>query len=150
MSVTSVTARWGCACILFLVFLLAGPGSAQQPDWPSQERILPRNSAPVAPQPMKCAITEWQPKDPKYALELTCPPEEVFAPLRLVLWLGWDSDEIPTDLQNLMIAPGGLAKVQMLPKRVSVLLGIARDVRGRPGRRWVSFNLVKVGVIVEN
>jgi hypothetical protein len=126
--------------------LRAFPRNDTPPEEPAADKG--RWPAPVArvsgdrTHDLKCAVVEWNDGPHKPSLIVVCPPEEVFAPLRLYLRLSWKRDEdVPRDFQNLIAQPNTQTKINWTRQGdYRVLLKTERksDGSGRPA--WVDFN----------
>jgi hypothetical protein len=91
---------------------------------------------------LKCAVVEWNDGPPKPSLIVVCPPEEVFAPLRLYLKLSWKRDEdVPRDFQAVIAQPNTPTKINWTPRGdYRVLLKTERKNGGSRRPEWVDFN----------
>ena len=50
---------------------------------------------------IKCSVVEWNNALPKPALTLLCPPEEIFAPLRVCIKLSWlKPEDVPNNAKQ--------------------------------------------------
>jgi len=102
----------------------------------------------VDPSPdMKCAIVEWAAGSPKPSLVVVCPPEEVFAPLRLYFRLSWKRDaDVPGNFQ-IIAEPKTIIKLHWTSQgEYQVLLPTERKKKRHP--EWVNFNSL-VGVFIK-
>src|ERR1700687_5557759 len=115
----------------------AEPASSKAP-WPAP---VARVSADRVPD-LKCAIVEWNDGPPKPSLIVVCPPEEVFAPLRLYLKLSWKHDEdVPRDFQTFMAQPNTQTKINWTQQGdYRVLLKTERKSGGSGRTAWVDSN----------
>jgi hypothetical protein len=121
-----------------------GPGSITEGRW-MEHRTL------VDPSPdVKCAIVDWITASPKPSLVIVCPPEEVFAPLRLYFKLSWMRDvDVPSDFQ-IIAAPKALIKMHWTMRGdYQVLLQTERKNEHGPHTEWVNFNNL-VGVFIKS
>jgi hypothetical protein len=91
---------------------------------------------------LKCAVVEWNDGPPKPSLIVVCPPEEVFAPLRLYLKLSWKRDEdVPRDFQAVIAQPNTQTKINWTPRGdYRALLKTERKNGGSGRPEWVDFN----------
>jgi hypothetical protein len=98
---------------------------------------------------MKCAIVEWAAGSPKPSLVVVCPPEEVFAPLRLYFKLSWKRDaDVPGNFQ-IIAEPKTMIKLHWTSQGdYQVLLPTERKKERNRHREWVSFNDL-VGVFIK-
>jgi hypothetical protein len=106
--------------------------------WPAP---VARVSADRTPD-LKCAVVEWSEGPSRPSLIVVCPPDEVFAPLRLYLKLSWKRDEdVPRDFQTFIAQPNTQTKINWTQQGdYRVLLKTERK-DGRSGRpEWVDFN----------
>jgi hypothetical protein len=126
--------------------LRALPHDDTQPEGPASTRA--RWSGPDAravadrTPDLKCSVVDWSAGPSKPSLVVVCPPEEVFAPLRLYLKLSWKHDEdVPHDFQTFVAQPNSETKINWTPQGdYHVLLKTERK-NGRRGRpEWINFN----------
>ena len=73
---------------------------------------------------------------------MVCPPDEVFAPLRLYLKLSWKRDEdVPRDSQMFVAQPNTQTRINWTPQGdYRVLLKTERKSGGSGRPAWVDFN----------
>jgi len=90
---------------------------------------------------VKCAIVEWITASPKPSLVVVCPPDEVFAPLRLYFKLSWKRDaDVPANFQ-IVAEPKTMIKMHWnLQGDYQVLLRTERKNDRSPHPEWVKFN----------
>jgi hypothetical protein len=124
--------------------LRAFPPNDTQPEEPGDKRWpapVARVSAERTPD-LKCSVVERNDGPAKPSLIVVCPPEEVFAPLRLYLKLSWKHDEdIPRDFQTFIAQPNTQTKINWTPGGDYRVLLKAEGKDGRSGRpEWVKFN----------
>jgi hypothetical protein len=89
---------------------------------------------------LKCAVEEWIDANPKPSLVLVCPPDEVFAPLRLYFKLSWKQEaDVPANLR-IIAEPKSMIKMRWNSQGdYQVWLPIERKEHKRQPE-WVSFN----------
>ena len=106
--------------------------------WPAP---VARVSADRTPD-LKCAVVEWNDGPPRPSLIVVCPPEEVFAPLRLYLKLSWKRDEdVPRDFQAVIAQPNTQTKINWTPQGDYRALLKRERKNGRSGQpEWIDFN----------
>jgi hypothetical protein len=103
-----------------------------------------------APSDIKCSVLEWNTGLPKPILTLVCPPEEVFAPLRVYFKLSWATPEdVPSDYLAIVATPRGQMKFHWTRDELHVLLPIKREGREKRQVKWVVFTEV-VGFYLGN
>ena len=90
---------------------------------------------------MKCSIVQWTVEPPRPALVLVCPPEEVFAPLRVYFKLSWKRDEdLPRNLQALLAQSKAQTKMHWNSQGDYHVLLQAENKNGHASRpEWVHF-----------
>ena len=121
-----------------------GAGASTEGHWMDHRTL-------VDPSPdVKCAIVEWITASPKPSLVVVCPPDEVFAPLRLYFKLSWKRDaDVPGDFQ-IIAAPKTMIKMHWNSKGdYQVLLQTERKNERGPHTEWVKFNDL-VGVYIKS
>jgi hypothetical protein len=97
---------------------------------------------------LKCAVEEWIAERPKPSLVVVCPPDDVFAPLRLYFKLSWRRDaDVPENVQIIAERKSMIKMHWNSHGDFQVLLPTERkDQRGhRP--EWINFNNL-VGVYI--
>lgn len=106
----------------------------------------PLTIAPVDMQDIDCIVAEWNPIPAKPVLTLVCPPNTVFAPLRVLIKLSWMKPEgTHVDLQEIVAVAGSPTKIRTSKTAVQVWLQVAdkRENRERkPRATWVGFDAV--------
>jgi hypothetical protein len=114
--------------------LRAFPHDDTQPEGPAS------NKARTAD--LKCAVVGWNDGPPRPSLIVVCPPEEVFAPLRLYFKLSWKRDEdVPRDFQTFLAQRNTQTKIYWTQQGDYHVLLKAEHKDGRSGRpEWVNFN----------
>lgn len=101
------------------------------------------HSSADAPVEVKCAVVAWNVAPPKPVLTLVCPPEEVFAPLRVYFKLSWAaSGDIPSNYLNILAAPKALTKLHWTRTELHVWLPIKGEGGGKVETKWVIFTEV--------
>lgn len=140
-------------CLLLLC--LSGSITRSQPSHSQQEGSL--SFQPVAAfqknpkRPLNCAVVRWNKGPEKPVLTLICPPEEVFAPLRVVFGLSWSQPtDIPPQVGNVTLSPGDLVRFRLDSKDAHVLVPVRRAVDRQTERGWLRFTaVVQVGLVTE-
>lgn len=93
------------------------------------------------PRDIKCSVVQWTAELPRPAIVLACPPEEVFAPLRLFFKLSWRKDtDVPVNVQALLVHPKIETKMHWTHRGDYQVLLQAERKNGRSEREWVHFN----------
>ncbi len=84
---------------------------------------------------------DWSAGPPRPTLVVACPPDEVFAPLRLYFRLTWRRDEeVPGDFQTLIALPKTQTKITWTPQGdYHVPLKAERKNGRSPHSQWVNF-----------
>ncbi len=136
--------------ILFLGILAANLYAA-----PARAEVSP----PFVPRPIKravaqCSVVAWNITLPKPTLMLLCPPEAVFAPLRVYVKFSWAREEdVPDNYLNIVApsrTPTKMRTNERNEREVLVRLKIYEKGKGKPQAKWVSFNrLVGIALISE-
>jgi hypothetical protein len=106
----------------------------------------PLTIAPVDMQDIDCVVAQWSPAPTRPVLTLICPPNTVFAPLRVLIKLSWmKPDSTQFDLQGILALPGSPTKIRTNRNAVQVWLQTT-EKNGNGGRkpraRWVGFDAV--------
>lgn len=92
---------------------------------------------------VKCAVVEWNITSPKPTMRLVCPPEEVFAPLRVYFDLSWAKrEDVPTYYLSISAPPKTQTKMHWNSSEVHVWLKVYNESRGEAEEKWVSFSEV--------
>ncbi len=104
---------------------------------------------------VSCTVLRWAPP-PKPALNLTCPPSNVLAPIRLYLDMSWGSPEVvPGKVQDVVAGANVLAKMRMPAKDrtgrpvAAVELPTRHHGRGKERQEWFMFDRVTVQVVAQ-
>lgn len=102
--------------------------------------------APVDMQDIDCVVAQWSPTPTRPVLTVICPPNTVFAPLRVLIKLTWmKSESIQFDLREILALPGNPTKIRTNKNAVQVWLQTAeKNENGgrKPRSRWVGFDAV--------
>ena len=145
-----------------LVVVLAFPlvsALAQRVSQPSSEgNLLPAGTGeavtvkPTDLPDIQCSVVDWNKAPPKPALTLLCPPEEVFAPLRVYIKLSWlKPKDVPDNASHILAPPKTQTKLRTSKKAASVWLKVSGNAEEQPQAKWVSFNsLVDVALLTQN
>lgn len=145
---------------LCLSLLLLGPFLGAMP--PPQKTAEPREQAsalpattgepltvkPVDRPDLACTIMEWDTSAAVPALKLLCPPDEVFAPLRVYLKLSWQREsELPPEHRHIVARAGTRTLLRTGKDAAMVRLEVVSE-NGAPKRQWISFTgVVDVALI---
>ena len=133
---------------LLLVVLIATPLGGQTPSTTHLEvTTLPATTgAPITIVPadrpdIDCSIQEWNDSRPKPYLKLLCPPEGVYAPVRVYLKLSWmKPDDVAVDADKIVTRPKQLTKIRSNNRVVMVRMEVSQGDGQRPREKWVDFN----------
>ena len=114
------------------------------------------DSPPFVPRPTKradaqCSVVAWNITLPKPTLMLLCPPEAVFAPLRVYVKFSWArAEDVPDNYLNIMAPSRTPTKMRTNEREILVRLKIYEKGKGKPQAKWVSFNrLVGIALVSE-
>ena len=153
----------GCA----LVFLYASLGHAQIQGPTEKQAALPmptketgnhlreRNtSSParsVGARALKCKLVDWKNEAPNPVLTFACPPESVYAPLRIYFVFSWErSEEMPINAGNIVAAPKSLTRVDFRQTEAMIWLKVSENGEKKLRDQWVRFtSITKIGVSFE-
>jgi len=106
----------------------------------------PLTIAPVDMQDIDCIVAQWSPTPTRPVLTLICPPNTVFAPLRVLIKLSWMKPEgTHMDLQEIFAFAGSPTKIRTNKTAVQVWLQVTeKNENGerKPHARWVGFDAV--------
>ena len=87
-----------------------------------------------------CAVGEWHPTGTKPILTLICPPNTVFAPLRVLIKFSWmKSEDIPVEAQQILAPPGSPTKIRTNKNAAQVWLQVIDKGERKPRSTWVGF-----------
>jgi len=133
---------------LLLVVLIATPLSGQTPSTTHLEVIAlpPNTGAPITIVPtdrpdIDCSIQEWNGTRPKPYLKLLCPPEGVYAPVRVYLELSWmKPEDIAKDVDKIVTQPKQLTKIRSSKSVMMVRMEVSQGKDQHPRVKWVDFN----------
>ena len=133
---------------LLLVVLIATPLSGQTPSTTHLEVIAlpPNTGAPITIVPtdrpdIDCSIQEWNGTRPKPYLKLLCPPEGVYAQVRVYLELSWmKPEDIAKDVDKIVTQPKQLTKIRSSKSVVMVRMEVSQGKDQHPRVKWVDFN----------
>jgi hypothetical protein len=130
--------------------LAAPPGVTQRGSYPpSTPRMTPMNSREVSKQSREqevlvCAIEDWRHDGRKPILTLVCPPDEIFAPLRVLITLSWaEPRDIPRNLNDIEIRPRLPVKLTSTGRGLGVRLPIFPAGEKRPHEDWLWFTEIQ-------
>ena len=100
----------------------------------------PLTVKPVDLPDVDCTVVQWS-ETPKPVLTLLCPPQEVFAPLRIVIKLSWlKPEDAQVKLSSISVVPGALTKLHTSKTSATVWLSVKEEGKDQPQAKWVSFN----------
>lgn len=100
----------------------------------------PLTVKPVDVPDVECTVVQWL-ETPKPVLTLLCPPNEIFAPLRIIIKLSWlKPEDAPVKPSAISVVPGTLTKLHTNKTVATVWLSIKEEGKDLPQARWVSFN----------
>ena len=122
------------------------PAGSASPEasWPAPGTVDRRS------RDIKCSVVQWTSELPRPAIVVVCPPEEVFAPLRLFFKLSWRQDaDVPANLQALLAQPKIETKMHWTDHGDYHVLLQAEGKNGRSDRKWVLFNNL-IGVYIRD
>jgi hypothetical protein len=134
--------RWGLILPVFAAVALGGqlPHDGETYSLP-RTTGAPLTIVPIDRQDIDCSIQEWNPTPPRPFVKLLCPPQSEVAQLRVYLKLSWMSrDDLPADLEQMRLPPGGFTKIRTNKNAVLVRLEVASEAGGRQHEQWVGFN----------
>jgi len=121
---------------------MSGPIVAAQERRDVTRGSSPSSSTRATPKPLKCSIVAWNPEKPRPVLKVLCPPEAVFAPLRIKLGFSWLSEKDIPDFVEKIVAPfGSLTQISVNSEEALVWLRVRQP--GKEREQWVRFNDVQ-------
>ena len=89
--------------------------------------------------PVDCSIVQWLNTATVPVLKMSCPPEQVFAPVHVYLEFSWETcNETPADSQNYVAFPKTPSRVLSSDRGILVWL---RKLDGHA--EWVRFTAIK-------
>lgn len=154
--------NWPCRLTcswLLLVGVLALLPAAQLHGQVGPQQKLVENRDPARATPpslatageLKCAVVEWKADQPKPALTVACPPEDVFAPLRLYLGLSWEQAEERDPRAAMVVAlPKTPVRVRFTPAEAQVRLKVLGPDGKKPREAWIPFGeITRIGFATE-
>jgi len=121
---------------------------AQAPDQATEEgnRLPPTTGDPLTIKPVDmqdvdCMIAQWNAGASRPTLTVICPPESVFAPLRVLIKLSWMKPELaPIDPGKIPFRAGALTKIRTNKDSSQIWLLAVRAHGTR--EQWVPFDAV--------
>jgi len=135
-------------------WLCCPPGSAQEK--PAAERTAqflpstlgkPLTVVPIDMPDVECQVLEWKKSLNTAAgptLTLLCPPEKVFAPLRVLIKLAWlerQKKDTRADPEDILVVPGEITRLRTRKESAFVQLD-SLGANGKAQKRWVPFTAV--------
>ncbi len=148
---------FAAALVALLIFSPVSP-LAQKVSQPGSEgNLLPsRTGEPLTLKPIdlpdiQCSVADWKNTAPKPVLTLLCPPQEVFAPLRVYLKLSWlKPEDVPGNSANILAPPKTPTKLRTNKGGALVWLNFDPAAKEKPQAQWVQFNgVVDVALLAE-
>lgn len=89
--------------------------------------------------PVDCSIVQWLNTATVPVLKMSCPPEQVFAPVHVYLEFSWETtDQTPADSQNYVAFPQAPSRVLASDRGILVWL---RKLDGHA--EWVRFTAIR-------
>lgn len=89
--------------------------------------------------PVDCSIVQWQNTATVPVLKMSCPPEQVFAPVHVYIEFSWDTvNQTPADSQSYVALPKTPSRVLASDRGILVWL---RKLDGHG--EWVRFTTIK-------
>jgi hypothetical protein len=144
--------------VLLLVLMMA-PLDGQIPGTAEREvTSLPATTgAPLTIVPLDgpdidCSIQEWNGIRPKPYLKLLCPPETVYAPVRIYLKLSWlKPDDMPKDVENIIARAKQSTRIRSSESTVMVRMEVSAGKGQNPQVKWVNFSgVVDVALLTDS
>lgn len=84
---------------------------------------------------------EWNAGGTKPILSLVCPPEEVFAPLRVYFQVSWArAEHMPANRLEILAPPKAAARMHWTRTEFHVRLPVFEKNQKKPLAKWISFN----------
>ncbi len=136
------------------LWILCSSGQAQEkPPAERSAQFLPSSLGepftvvPIDMPDVECQVLEWNKKLNSAAgpsLTLLCPPEQIFAPLRVLIKLSWldqDKKEAPMDPEKLLVVPGEKTRLRTRKESAFVQLDLL-EANGKAQKHWVPFTAV--------
>jgi hypothetical protein len=106
----------------------------------------PLTIVPVDMQDIDCIVADWSPTPTRPILTLICPPNTVFAPLRVLIKLSWmKREDTYITSQEILAFPGNPTKIRTNKTAVQVWLQTTEKSESgerKPHARWVGFDAV--------
>lgn len=145
-SITRNSPLLKASIVAFALVLWATPSGAQSPVQTTNEanRLPPTAGEPLTIKPVDmpdvdCVIAQWSPADPRPVLTVICPPETVFAPLRVLIKFSWLRPQATRpEAMRLPFRAGSLTKIRTNKDVAQIWLRL----EGAP-ESWVSFDAVR-------
>jgi hypothetical protein len=151
--------RWLRGWLPLLILVLGVvPLGGQTPKSHLEVTPLPATTgAPITVVPsdrpdIDCSIEEWNATRPQPYLKLLCPPEGVYAPVRVYLKLSWlGPEDIGKDVDKIITRPRQLTRLRSNNNVVMVRMEISQGEGQHPQVKWVAFNgLVDLALITDS
>lgn len=133
------------------LWILCSSGQAQEePPAERSTQFLPSSLGepftvvPIDMPDVECQVLEWNKKLNDAAgptLTLLCPPEQIFAPLRVLIKLSWldqDEKEPPVDPEKILVVLGEKTRLRARKDSAFVHLDLL-DANGKPHKGWIPF-----------
>jgi hypothetical protein len=103
----------------------------------------PLTIKPLNMQDIDCIVAQWRPTPTKPILTLICPPNTVFAPLRVLIKLSWmKTEDVPVNPEHILAPAGTPTKIRTNKTAAQVLLQADENGEGKLRSTWIGFNAV--------
>jgi hypothetical protein len=137
----------GLLLLILLLIVIAAPLGGQTRGPIDQEvSALPATTGapltivPVDRPDIDCSIQEWNATGPKPYLKLLCPPEAVYAPVRVYLKLSWmKAEDVVKDIDRIIARRKQLTRIRSNQNVVMVRMEVSQG-KDHPQVKWVDFN----------
>jgi hypothetical protein len=143
------------------VFELLGSAQVQSPDGKKAALPMPTTNATIrtqeaGPPPpihpadksaLKCELVEWVNEAPKPILTIACPPQDVYAPLRIYFGFSWErAEEVPPNAGQILVTPKTLTRVHFSSNQALIWLKVSEKGE-KPREQWVQFTAItRIGI----
>lgn len=103
----------------------------------------PFTLVPLDMHDVDCVVAQWRPTPSKPILTLICPPNTVFAPLRVLIRLSWmKPEEVPVKPEHIQAPVGAQTKIRTNKTAAQVLLQLDENGDHKYRNAWIGFNAV--------
>lgn len=90
-----------------------------------------------------CVVAEWRPTATRPVLTLICPPNAVFAPLRVLIKLSWmKSEDVSVEPEQILALEGSPTRIRTNKAAAQVWLQVNLKGERKPRSTWVGFTAV--------